>query len=926
MWETIGERQRGHPLLMHFGILGQPTIWRQGNEIRLATRRSRAVLAHLLLSPTRSASVDSLIDAIYGDTPAKSARNQVHRGVGELRRSGVTIDVHDNVYRLEAAEDDIDAFIFLRMYDQACLLADKREHAQAARTLAAALKLWRGAALSGLDSEAFVAEAAIWNERRLAAVEARVDADLALGRHREVIAELQHLSDQHPLKERFCAQLMIALYRSQRGSEALQAFSDLERRLREELGTDPSPALRDLRLQILRQDSALEPAHLAVDVPRQLPARPGLLAGRDGEMRLIVEGLTERANPPLVVLTGPAGVGKTELCLEAAHRVAGRFSDGQLYADDFGDPGEVLAGFLAALGVAAEEVPEGAGARAALLRSILAVRQVLIVLDGVTDPEQVRPFLPGHGGSAVLVTGASPLALPRDALTVTVPPLAPPAARTMLAAGAGRQRMQDDPAAANRIVRLCAGLPVALDIVAAKLAARPHLTLQRLAERLSDPERILGELRHGGKSITRTLMRGYQTLPAEARSLIRRIGFLGIPEVTAATAAALADIPVDSAEELLEELAETRFVTSLPDGERYHCHELLLGFGGARARVEDDDRDLNAAVGRVFSGWLALTDAAHASMRGKDHSIPRGTAPRYRPAGARAWNGEGAAWFEANLDNNLALVRRAVDFPETCWELAIAPLALYEAGARFDLWLESHQIALAGVRKAGNLRGQAVLMYSLGYRALLVGDYPGAAYHLEAALAIFRRLNDDHGRGLTLRLIGDLQRVNQAPATAREIYEEAATALRLSGDGLAEADALVGLAAVLHGTGEAAAAQACLDRAIALCRDAGSLRSEARIRRAVAMHAARAGTPEKAYPQLIQALEIAVHIGDRVAQSDILLDLGTTRILLGDPIAAYDDLATAEEIARASGMARTASRAKLARAFINGTGLTPQPT
>ncbi|MFB9629243.1 AfsR/SARP family transcriptional regulator [Nonomuraea helvata] len=838
----------------------------------------------------------------------------------------MTIDVHDNVYELEAAEDGIDAFVFMRMYDQACLLAEKRDHAQAAKTLDAALKLWRGPALSGLDSEAFVTEAAVWNERRLAAVEARIDADLALGRHRAVIAELQHLTDQHPLKERFWAQLMIALYRSQRGSEALQAFTDLEEQLREELGTDPGPTLRDLRLQILRQDSALELPHPVMDLPRQLPARPGVLAGRDGEVRRIIEGLTERGTSPLVVVTGSGGVGKTTVSLEAAHRVAGRFPDGQLFADDLRDPGEVLAGFLTALGVAAEEIPEGVGARAAFLRSVLAVRHVLIVLDGVTDPGQVQPFLPGHAGCAVLVTSSSPLALPRDALTVTVSRLEAPAARTLLATGAGRQRMQAEPAAANRIVELCAGLPVALDIVAAKLAARPHLTLQRLAERLSSPARILGELRYGGKSITPALMAGYEALPAESRSLIRRIGFLGITQLTAPLAAALADVSVDTAEVLLEELAETHFVTPLAGDERYHCHELLLGFGDARARMEDDERDLIAAVGRAFGGWLALTDAAHASMRGKDNSIPRGTAPRYRPAAARAWTGGGSAWFEANIDINLALVRRAVAFPETCWELAIAPLALFEAGARFDVWLESHQIALASVRNAANLRGQAVLTYSLGYRALLVGDHTGAACHLEEALTIFRRLGDEHGRGLTLRLVGDLDRVNQAPITAREVYQEAVAALHRSGDVIAEAEALVGLATVLHSTGERAASKDCLDRALGLCRDAGSLRSEARIRRAVAMHAAKAGTPEKAYPKLMEALEIAIHIGDRVVQSDILLDLGTTRILLGDPKAAYDDLATAEEIARVSGMQRTASRAKMARAFINGNGLAAQGT
>ncbi|RVX38858.1 DNA-binding SARP family transcriptional activator [Nonomuraea polychroma] len=939
---------------MRFGILGQPAIWRHDQEIRLATRRSRAVLAHLLLSPARSASIESLIYAIYGDAPTKSARNQVHRGVGELRKYGVTIDVHDNVYRLEAAEDTIDAFVFMRLYDQARLLAGDRDHAGAATMLGEALALWRGSALSGLDSEAFLAEAAVWDERRLTAIEARIDADLALGRHREVIAELQQLADQHPLREAFCGQLMLALYRSQRGSEALQAFTDLEDRLREELGTDPSPALRDLRTRILRQDSALDlwtripPQDSSLDlgtwipqqdsdsgapvqrqnpgepapppVPRQLPARSGALVGRDAELRRITDAMDDHGTCPVVVVTGPGGVGKTALCLEAAHRVAVRYPDGQLYADDLSEPGDVLAAFLTALGAAAGEIPDGMGARAALLRSLLAGRRVLIVLDGVSGARHIDSFVPGHPGCAVLVTSRSPLALLQGAVRVPVSALDRADARALLATGAGEERMAAEPDAADRIIDLCARLPVALHIAAARLATRPHWTLARLAERLADPAKILSELRHDGQSVVPTLMRGYEVLPAGPRSLIRRIGFYGSAEVTARTTAALADVPMDVAENMLEELAESHFMVTLRDGARFRCHELLLGFGAGRALAEDPEEDLRAAVQRALGGWLTLTDAAHTSMRGQDNSIPRGTAPRYQPRGAAAWSGEGAAWFDANLEAILAAVRRAVPFPETCWELAVAPLARYEAGSRFDEWLESHELALSSVRGAGNIRGEAALLYSLGYRSLLVGDYAGAARRLEEALRLFQHLADDHGRGLALRLLADLDRIRQEPAKARRTYEEAAEVLRRSGDPVGEADALGGLAMVLHSTGEEQASQECLERALVLCREGGSLRSEAQIRRGVAMHAARAGTPEEAYPELLQALEIATFIGDRVVLSDILLDLGTTRILLGDPRAAYDNLVTAEEIAKVAGVKRTALRARRARAFLNGNG------
>ncbi|WP_170222999.1 AfsR/SARP family transcriptional regulator [Nonomuraea turkmeniaca] len=889
------------------------------------------MLAHLLLSPARSASVESLIYAIYGDEPAKSARNQVHRGVGELRKYGVTIDVHDNVYRLMAAEDTIDAFVFMRLYDQARALTGDGDHAGAAGTLGEALALWRGSALSGLDSEAFLAEAAVWDERRLAAIEARIDADLALGRHREVIAELQQLADQHPLREAFCGQLMLALYRSQRGSEALQAFTDLEERLRDELGTDPSPALRDLWTRILRQDAVLdltariprqdsEPARPSAPVPRQLPARSGVLVGRDAELRRITDAIEDHDTGPVVVITGTGGVGKTALCLEAAHRVAARYPDGQLYADDLSEPGDVLAGFLTALGATADEIPEGAGARAGLLRSLLARRRVLIVLDGVRGARHVDPFLPGHPGCAVLVTSRSPLALLQGAVRVRVSALDRADALALLAAGAGEERMAAEPEAADRIIDLCARLPVALHIAAARLATRPHWTLARLAERLADPAKILRELRHDGQSVVPTLMRGYEVLPAGPRSLIRRIGFYGSAEVTARTTAALADVPMDVAENMLEELAESHFMVTVRDGERFRCHELLLGFGADRALAQDPEEDLRAAVQRALGGWLALTDDAHASMRGQDNSILRGTAPRYRPQGAAPWSGEGAAWFDAKLDTILAAVRRAVSFPGMCWELAIAPLALYEAGSRFDVWLESHELALSSVRAAGDVLGQAALLYSLGHRSLLVGDYAGAARRLERALRLFQQLGDDHGRGLALRLLADIDRIRQEPDKARRTYEEAAEVLRRSGDPVGEADALGGLAMVLHSTGEEQASQACLERALVLCREGGSLRSEAQIRRGVAMHAARAGTPEQAYPELLQALEIATFIGDRVVLSDILLDLGTTRILLGDPRAAYDNLVTAEEIAKVAGVKRTALRARQARAFLNGNG------
>ncbi|WP_214326808.1 BTAD domain-containing putative transcriptional regulator [Nonomuraea sediminis] len=854
--------------------------------------------------------------------------------MGELRKHGVVIDVHDNVYTLAASDDRVDAFVFTRLYEQARAAARSGDHEAAARTLRTALALWRGPALAGLDSAASVTAAAEWNERRLAAVEDRVDADLALGRHREVIAELRHLTAQYPLRERFHGQLMLALYRAQRGSEALRVYSGLEGLLRDELGTDPGSDLQQLQLRVLRQDPALDPRdglelggltlpgpeqdELDVPVPRQLPGRPEWLIGREAELDRLARALRGGGQ---VVVTGQGGAGKSALALEAAHRAD--FPDGQLYAEDLSSPEDVLGSFLTALGV--REIPSGVAARSGLLRGVLASRRVLVFLDGVLDADQVRPFLLGDGGSAVLATSRSPLALLPGTSRVAVPPLSPADAGRLLVTALGGQdeRIGAEPEAADRIVELCAGLPIALRIAAAKLAARPHWPLRRLADRLGDPATILDTLRHDGQAMRPTLRRGYEALSPGLRALVRAIGWYGEPEVSTTVAAALIDVPVDAAETSLAELAEQHFlITQGPaegGGFAYRCHELLLGFAAERAAAEDPEPARTAAVERALGTWLTLTDRAHAHLRGRDHAIPRGHAPRH-PVAPPAPRPDHDVADAVALERVAAAVRRAAraGLDESCWELAIAPLAVFEMRACFDLWLETHEVALACVRDRGNRRGEAALLYSLGERAMLTGDTMGARELLNQASRHFTELGDRHGRGLTLRLLGDLDRFRQDWERAHGTYLEAAGLLRECGDPVAEADAVGGLALVLHATGETREGREHLERALELCRQGGCLRPEVRIRWGLAVLAAREGNPEQAYPELLRALEIATRIGDRLAESDILLDLGTTGILLGDPQTAYSNLVSAEKLARTSGLARIVARARMAQDFLNG--------
>lgn len=900
---------------MRFGILGHPVVWRDGQEVRLTTRRSRAVLAYLLLSADHSASVDVLIDAIYGDTPPRSARNQVHRGVGEIRKSGITVDVQGNVYRLEAAEDEIDAFTFVSLYQQACLLADEGDYSAVAQTLETALGLWRGPALLGLDSDVFLTEAAVWNERRVAALEVRIDADLALGRHREVTARLRRLVSRYPLRERFYGQLMVALYRSQRGSEALQVFTDLEERLREELGVDPGPELQEIRLQVLRQDAALELSPPPAATPKQLPPLPGTLFGRDTELARIVTLLEqcERSRPRAVVVAGPGGAGKTSLCIAAAHHLAGGYPDGQLFAD-CSDPHAALPGFLTALGVPDPELPEGADACAKLLRRMISSRRMLMVLDDVRDPELIRRLLPDGSGCTIIANSRAVRVQLPGVMNMTISALAPEDARALLAARLGEPRMAAEPEAIDRVVELCGGLPTALHAAAAKLEARRHWPVSRLVERLTDPTLILDEL-----AMRPTLQHDYGVLPARQRAVIRKMGFLGLPMVSVETVAALEDLSPDATENLMEEMVEAHLL-STDDGQEFGCHPWLLSFGAERAAAEDHPDELSAALERALGAWLVRTDSARVGLLGRGHSLPQGSALRYIPPGQTDMSLTGSAWLAKNLGMIMLLVRRAAaaGLHESCWELAIAPLELFQSGGYFEEWSQSHEIALTSVCTADNVRGQATLYHSLGQRSLLLGDYVRAGELLTRARELFARLHDDHGHGLALCLLGHLARVCLDAIEARRIYENAIDLLRAGDDRVAEADALGGLAIVLHHMDEPDASHAALDRALALCREGGSLRSEAQIRQHMAVHVAKTGRPQDAHPELLRALEIARYIEDRVMQSKILLALGTTQILLGDPEAATRRLAEAEKIAMAAGVSRVAVRARMAQAFLGG--------
>lgn len=493
---------------MEFGLLGEVEVRVGGLVVDVGHARQQCVLAALLMDANRPVSVDVLVDRAWGARAPLRARNAVAGYVSRLRQAlgetSASITRRPGGYVLTVDPLAVDVHRFHRLVERARVEPD---------ALGEALALWRGEPFATLDTPWLASARAALEARRLAAVLDRNDFELARGRHGELLASVEEMSAEFPLDERLAGQLVLTLYRCGRQADALLRYEQVRLRLADELGADPCPALRLLHRRILTADPALNPApnpalNLGLSpvlqpvrpgrVPRQLPAPPRSFVGRAGELAALDALLPdEPAEVVVAAVAGTAGAGKTALAVHWAHRVAARFPDGQLHVDLRGSagvvtaPGEVIRGFLDALEVAPERIPAGLDARAGLLRSLLADRRMLIVLDDAQDADQVRPLLPGSPGCLVVVTSRNRLAglVAIDAAhPVGLDELSTVESYDLLASRLGVRRLAAEPEATKEIITRCAGLPLALTVVAARIACT-RLSLGEIAAELRD-ERV----------------------------------------------------------------------------------------------------------------------------------------------------------------------------------------------------------------------------------------------------------------------------------------------------------------------------------------------------------------------------------------------------------------------------------------------------
>jgi DNA-binding SARP family transcriptional activator len=772
-----------------FRILGLLQV--HGSEQYLVTaRRQQVVLALLLLNGNRVVPLESLLDALWGATPPATARAQVQTCVSALRRSlanaglGERIRVRGLGYSIDLRpnELDLDVFEALVVRGQAALAAKNPLAARAA--FREALGLWRGEPLTGIDSCILRVNQVRISERRVEVLEDCIDAELELGLHREVVGEISVMVAEHPLRERFVGQLMTALYRCGRRVEALAVYRSMRQTYVDELGLEPSPAVRRLHQDILTGSAETVPSAPAPEialpsqrmpVPRMLPARVPYFTGH-GELLGKLRGqLVENDAALVAVITGRGGVGKSTVAIEAAHQLAAEFPDGQLYArmtDQAGraeNTADVLERFLRALGFAVAEIPADLEGRAALYRSAIAGRRLLTVIEDAADEAQVRPLVPGTPTCRLIMTTRTRTAELPGSTVFELDVLDTAGGLELLSAMAGGERVCTELGEAGELVELCGGLQLALNGAVAQLAARPHWTFAQLVARLRNERHRLDQLGHQGIDIRASLRRGYVGLPPAAKRLFARLGLLETGDCAAWVAASLLDLDAGSAADALETLVDARLVDVVSGTgvtARYRLHELARVYSREQLFSEEPPEERVAALRRVFGAWLCLADDARV-RQGGNRVAARGDAPRWplpEPV-LDAVLADPKAWYELERAALLATVRQAarVDAVDHCWNLAIAVANLAGAQHRFVDWRDSNECALRAALRAGNRRGEATIQYSLGELDLLEHRYSEAAARINLSLGVFEQLGEAGWNELIQR---SLAIVEQARANA----------------------------------------------------------------------------------------------------------------------------------------------------------------
>ncbi|WP_344163506.1 AfsR/SARP family transcriptional regulator [Kribbella yunnanensis] len=876
--------------MLEFRILGPLEVLRADRPIAVPAAKQRVVLAALLLRANQVVAIEELIDRLWQDDMPPDARAtaqayvmRLRRVLGETDRSSGIIRTESGGYRLTIAPEQLD---LLRFHAALRKAEAGEDPATEAAQLQEALALWRGRPLTDVPSDLLHREELPrLEELRCQALERRMQLDLDLGRHNQVVPELRALVSEYPFREAFWGQLMLALYRANRPLDALDTFDQLTTLLSAELGSVPSRELHRLQLAIQSDDPVLRPPSSMGRgrTPRSLPAGVLDFVGRKNETADLCSLLTRRRGRRglrLVVISGPPGVGKTALAVHVAHHVGDDFPDGQLYVDlrgyASGSPtarGRALTQLLRALGIQSAQLPANPDEQLDLYQSLLTNRRLLIVLDNAASAEQVRQLLPDEAGCAVLVTSRNELrgltAL-QGARRVALDPLSDADARALLIEIAGDEMLTADPETGAELVRLCGRLPLALRIAAANLFSRRGTRLAEYVDELRNANRLSAlSIEDDDQAAVRTAFSlSYEPLEPAAARLFRLLGLIPGPDFSVEAAAALADVDRAEAFVLLSRLTAASLVQQHNLG-RYQVHDLLRIYAGERSQAEESPSERTAALTRLYGFYLSAADAAADRL---DATLPRLPRPDWLSARSPIDHEAAVEWLTRERAGLVAAVETAASDPELAamsWYLADALTGYLHTNRHDHDLLTTATIALATARRHGERRAEATMLNALGILHWSAAEYDAAADHLERALELFQYVDDAAGRAVAMINLGIVQLECGRTSAAIQSFTDA---LDVS-PALPAAVASVRLGMALLEAGRLAAAKVQLEAALATTQRLGLLHTEATALNTLGAVHLRLGEFDEAARRHHDALDRYQRLGSRHDQAEVLQNL-----------------------------------------------------
>jgi len=870
-----------------FRVLGPIELWSDGQQHDLGPARVRSVLAILLLTPRTIVPAEALIDRLWDTRPPPKARESLSAYIARLRASlrqalgdGVRLAGRDRGYVLDVDPEAIDLHRFRRLRRQADALTASGDYDHVASMLREADGLWRGQALAGISGDWVTRMRDSLEEERRAAVLERVECELELGRHADLVGELRGLMAAYPLDERFIAHQMAALYWIGRPGDALSLYRETRSRLVDEQGTEPGPMLSELHQRILRRDPRLAVGPTGrrpgrAPRPDTLPPETVEFVGRSEELGLLTG---EHADTPQVsVIEGMPGVGKTALAVHAARTVSGQYPDGMFYLNFHThdperpslDAAEALHRLLRMLTVPTTQIPDTLGERAALWRAQLSRRRAVVILDDTARPDQVLPLLPGAGQCLVLITTRHRIPGLDSARALTLDVLSIDDAITLFrrVAGQGRAHSEDEIATA---VRLCGRLPLAIQLTAGRLAQEYPPRLGDLVEELSHPPARVGGTGAVDPGWMSAFDLSYRSLEPGHQQFFRRLGVSPCANISLHAAAALGGGTLAEAETALAALLDHHLLARAPAG-HFRFHDLIRGYAAILAARDDSRPEQRRAFGRLLDYYLYTADRADRVLHAFRRRMPVSVTHPPAASPALATQEDAAAWLESEWRNILQAAQHAGrhEWKRKCSDLTHAVAGFVEIRAYWDDAIAAHTLALQACRDIGDQARIAQASLELSEVSQRTGRHEAMLPLAEEAAAIYRSLADPRGEAEALDQIGKAHLRAARSREALAYFHEARILYREAADQHGVADTLNHSGIACWHLGRYPDAMAHLRDALSVYRDVGDRRGEAKTLNNLGRMHLYCGYHRDALEAYQQSLEIFGQIGE--AQNEAIL-------------------------------------------------------